>query len=235
MIGKVYYGSRSMKRYLLIGLSSLLLVGCKTDQDTVGYNQPTYTDDSSEEIDSKAKVDAATYIAAGDLASSRGQFAQASEQYKKALASKPNDQIIIRKIALSEVKSGQLNKAIESWKKYLSITNGSIEGYGSLGFAYELAGNQKEAEKTYLEGISKHPAGRLVRINYGLMLVRQNKVDQAVEQMSSVLQPHEVNYNIGSVYEQLHRKDLAQFYFKRSLECNPDFAPAKQKVASIVD
>jgi Tfp pilus assembly protein PilF len=141
----------------------------------------------------------------------------------------------MKKLALSYVKSRQLNKSIDAWKKYVDLSGGSDDAYGSLGYAYELAGNPSEAQKTYEEGVAKHPKGSLTHINYGLMLVRSEKIDLAVKQLSAVLQPHEVNYNIASVYEQMNRKDLAQFYYRRSLECNPNFAPAKQKLLVVTN
>jgi tetratricopeptide (TPR) repeat protein len=165
-----------------------------------------------------------TFVAAGDLAASRGQYGRACEQYEKALAGRPKDSGLAKKLALAYAKSGQMGKSIEAWQRYLVASDHSADAYGSLGYAYE---------QIYADGIRRHPQGALPRINYGLMLVRRNKVDEAITQMSAVLQAHEVNYNIASVYEQMGRRDLAQFYYRRSLECNPKFTPAKQKLASV--
>lgn len=218
----------------LIGCSmvALLAVGCTSDGKTqANQRQTPDPGDIAEAPMPEIRFD--TYVAAGDLAASRGQFGRAAEQYEAALKQRPKDEQTLRKLALAYAKMGQMNACIDAWKRHLSATGESAESYGSLGYAYELAGNPTEAEKVYQEGIRKHPNGALVHINYGLMLVRRNRVDEAVKQMSAVLQPHEVNYNIAGVYDQLGRRDLAQFYYRRALECNPTFTPARQKLSMV--
>ena len=206
------------------------VVGCASDNTSTGQRAPEPREITDAPM---PKINFQTYVAAGDLAASRGQHVRAAEQYGKAAALRPEDTDILRKLALSHTRNGQMKPAVEAWKKYLSATGESAEGFGSLGYAYELAGDPTSAEETYLAGIKKHPDGALVRINYGLMLVRRNKVDAAVQQMSAVLKPHEVNYNIAGVYDQMGRRDLAQFYYRRALECNPGFQPARQKLTMV--
>ena len=220
-----------MRRFGMILLAGTLIVGCEASSPrTMREDRPDIEtiQDAPEPV-----INADTYIAAGDLCVSRGQYARATEQYEKALATRPKDSGLAKKIAVAYAKSGQASKALEAWQKYLVTSDYSADAYGSLGYAYELAGDPTTAEATYREGCKKHPTGALVHINYGLMLVRRNKVDQAVVEMSAVLQPHEVNYNVASVYEQMGRRDLAQFYYRRALECKPTFSPAKQKLASV--
>ncbi len=220
-----------MRRFGMIVVAGLLIVGCEAaSPKTQREERPDIEtiQDAPEPI-----INAQTYIAAGDLSVSRGQHARAVEQYEKAFALRPKDSGLAKKIAIACASSGQTAKSLEAWQKYLVTSDHSVDAYGCLGYAYELAGEPDQAEKTYEEGIRKHPKGALIRINYGLMLVRRSKVDQAVAQMSEVLQPHEVNYNVASVYEQMGRRDLAQFYYRRALECKPTFSPAKQKLASV--
>ncbi len=210
--------------------AALTVGGCKSD----GFDSARHdhVPDGADIAEAPAPdIQFETFVAAGDLAASRGQFGRAAEQYEHGLKARPNDAPILRKVALAYAKMGQTTATIDAWKRYLVATHESADAYGTLGYAYELAGNPTEAEKTYLAGIKQHPDGALVHINYGLMLVRKNKIDEAVKQMSAVLQPHEVNYNIAGVYDQMGRRDLAQFYYRRALECNPEFSPARQKLS----
>jgi Tfp pilus assembly protein PilF len=212
---------------LMVGL----IVGCESSQQNA-HRQPTPDYETIEDAPEPG-INFETYVAAGDLALSRGRNAQAAEKYEKALKMRPKDSGLAKKLAITYSAAGQTERSIQAWKHYLVASYESADAYGSLGYAYELAGNPAEAEKTYQAGIAKHPTGALVRINYGLMLVRRGKVDDAIAQMSAVLKPHEVNYNIASVYEQMGRRDLAQFYYRRAIECNPDFSAARQKLASV--
>ena len=179
------------------------------------------------------KIEATTFIAAGDLAVSRNEFAQAAAQYRKALDIDAKNGPVVKKMALAQVKGGDMTGAVASLHRYLDVTDGSIDAYGSLGYALELSGKTDEAETIYQEGLKKHADGALIHVNYGLMLVRHARVDEAVVQLSAALQPHEVNYDIAGVYEQMGRKDLAQFYYRKSLECDPGFVPARQKLTMV--
>ncbi|MBC7784357.1 MAG: tetratricopeptide repeat protein [Burkholderiales bacterium] len=222
-----------MWQRLTIGVCGIgLICGCQSGS---ARRAPEHIDPDSASISDAPEptIKPETFVAAGDLAIARNQPKQAAEQYAKALQIRPQDPPTLRKLALAHTKAGQTTAAIEAWQSYVTATGGSSDACGSLGYAYELAGNPEEAEKVYKDGVAKNPKGSLVRINYGLMLVRHNQVDLAVQQLSAVLQPHEVNYNIASIYEQTGRPDLAQFYYRRSLECNPQFAAAKQKLAAL--
>ena len=42
-----------------------------------------------------------------------------------------------------------------------------------------------------------------------------------------------VKRSLSRIYDQLGRRDLAQFYYRRSLECNPGFTPARQKLSMV--
>ena len=221
-----------MTRNRLLGLGLLAaLAGCNNDPMNRAASQTPDPGTLAEAPTPVIKPE--TYLAAGDLAASRNQFDRAADQYEQALKAQPNDPATTKKLALVYIKSNQMPAAIETWKRYLSASKNADDAYGSLGYAYELAGKPADAESTYKLGIAAHPDGPLTHVNYGLMLVRKNKVDQAVKTLGAVLQPPEVNYNIAGVYAQLGRPDLAQFYYKRALECDPGFIPARQKLSML--
>ncbi len=220
-----------MRRRLTPLILPLVLAGCSQDRQAQNERPPTDTASIAEAPLPTIKPE--TYIAAGDLAAQRNQPQQAAEQYAKALHARPGDAPVLKKLGLAHTQAGDLAAAEETFSQYVKASGGTADAYGALGYLQELAGKQREAEKTYQEGIRKHPDGALCRINYGLMLVRRNDVEGAVTQMSAVLEPHEVNYNIASVYEQLGRRDLAHFYYNQALECKPGFLAAQQKLAMV--
>lgn len=209
-----------------------VLAGCAGDPSGEQASHVP-VDDRSIADEPMPAIKARTFIAAGDLCASKGQYDKAAFQYQQALKASPKDALTARKLALAHTKAGRMPEAVDAWKQYVTASDGSDDAYGSLGYAQELAGKPTEAEATYQAGIAKHSDGPLCRVNYGLMLVRKYDVDNAVKQLSVVLKPAEVNYNIASVYSDLGRKDLAQFYYKRALQCDPGFVPARQKLAMI--
>jgi Tfp pilus assembly protein PilF len=70
-------------------------------------------------------------------------------------------------------------------------------------------------------------------VNYGLMLVRQNRVPEAIQQLSVVLHPAEVHYNIGSVYEKMGQKDQAKAEYQKAMEIDPKFWEASARLAAL--
>jgi len=218
-------------RLALCSLCLAVLAGCHSASNNRPPEAANIDTDSLAEAPTP-QIEPQTYIAAGDLAAARQQYAQAAGQYGKALEQLPKDGPTIKKMGICQVKAGDLPGAIVTFQRYVA-TDGSADAYGSLGYAYELAKKPGDAEATYQEGIQKNPQGKLVRINYGLMLVRHARVQEAVTQLSAVLQPQEVNYDIAGVYDQMGRKDLAQFYYRKALECDPGFAPARQKLSMV--
>ena len=54
-------------------------------------------------------------------------------------------------------------------------------------------------------------------MNYGLWLARKDRVDEARAQMSAVLKPAEVHYNIASVLEMQGNKPAAKVEFAKAL------------------
>ena len=219
-----------MTRHRFAAACLIVVAGCSGNQQADPGGQVSVDDRSIADAPTPA-IKPQTFVAAGDLCASKGQFDKAAYQYQQALKTNPKDAPTARKLALARTKAGRMNEAIDAWKQYVTASDGSDDAYGSLGYAYELAAKPSEAESTYQAGITKHVDGPLCRVNYGLMLVRKYEVDNAVKQLSAVLKPAEVNYNIASVYAELGRKDLAQFYYKRALQCDPGFIPARQKLA----
>ena len=220
-----------MNRSVAVGLAmAFVAAGCASKDQTTAHRQ---VDIDSIGDGPLPDIKPETYVAAGDLAATRNNFDGAAGQYEQALKAKPDDAATTRKLALAYVKCNKLPAAIDAWKRYLAASHGNDDAYGSLGYVYELSGKPVDAEKTYQAGVVAHPDGPLTHINYGLMLVRHNDVDAAVKQLSAVLKPPEVNYDIASVYGELGRRDLAQFYYKRALECDPGFDAARQKLTML--
>lgn len=223
------------KSMLLIALTGLMgLAGCKENASTTADDHfvPDVNSRSISEVPTEA-VKPETYEATGILADSRGQFEPAARFYEKALEGKPGNVSLTKRIALCYTKLGDNAKAELWWKRYMDVSNSSADAFGCMGYAYELAGNPLSAEKTYQAGVTKYPSSPLIQTNYGLMLVRQSKVDAGLVHLNTVLKPAEANYNVGSTFEQMGRKDLAQFYYKRAIDADPGFSPAKTKLAII--
>jgi predicted Zn-dependent protease len=65
------------------------------------------------------------------------------------------------------------------------------------------------------------------------MLARQNRVDEAKEQLSVVLKADEVSYDVAAIYEQQGAYAQAKLELKRAILANPKNTAAQQKLAAL--
>ena len=178
-------------------------------------------------------ISAETRYAAGQLAESQGNPANAMKQYEEALRIKSDHVPSLYRLGVVQAQVKQYPKAIETWKRYLRATHDSAAGYGNLGFCYELSGDAEAAEGAYAKGIAKDPKSQPCRVNYGLMLARQDRMTDAITQLRAVLTPAEVSYNLGSIHEQKGRKEQAKSEYQKALSLDPHLHDAKQRLAAL--
>jgi len=57
--------------------------------------------------------------------------------------------------------------------------------------------------------------------------------EEATEQFSAVLKPAEVHYNLGSVFEQQGKPDLARAEYHKALILDPTLHDAKERLAAL--
>jgi len=178
-------------------------------------------------------IRAQTHIAAGQLAESQGDYSSAITQYKKAIALDSQSSLAVYRMGIVYSQMRAYPDAINAWTTYSRMTGGAPEASANLGFAYELSGDAGSAANTYQTGIAKSPKHTGLRVNYGLMLARSGKVDEARQQLAAVLSDAQNHYNIGSVYEIQGRKELARQEYIQAIQADPNFLDARSRLATL--
>ena len=185
------------------------------------------------EVEPEPQLNADSRFAAGLLAESQGKIDCAIIQYEQALRLNPNHVPSLYRMGVAQTKSKNYDKAIATWKQYVKATNDIASSWANLGFCYEMAGDTENAEIAYKEGLNRDAKSQSCRVNYGLFLARQNRVTEGEVQLSSVLKPDEVAYNLASIYEQQGSIAQAKQSLRKALEVNPKNADAQAKLASL--
>jgi tetratricopeptide (TPR) repeat protein len=176
---------------------------------------------------------AETRFAAGQLAESQGQFDTAIGQYREALKLNPKHLDSMFRLGAVYVQTKRFDDAVATWQRYLKLTNNSAQGFNNLALAYDAAGRRAEAEQAYQAAIARDAGHQAARVNYGLMLARRNDVDGAIAQLSAVLPPAAVQYNLGSICEQQGRIEEAKAYYRRALELDPQLRDARSRLSML--
>jgi tetratricopeptide (TPR) repeat protein len=223
-------GIQAMKSKFLFttALLAICLVGCAKNGQQQARNDPSQFEKAKE-----PPINANTHFAAGQLAEDRQQYAKAEYQYKKAIAQDNKHEQALFRLGCLQASQKRYPEAIETWKRYLKVTSGSADAYSNLAYCEELAGNPAAAESDYQRGVAKDPKNETCRVNYGLMLARHGRMNEAILQFQSVLTPAEVHYNLASVYELSNRKEMARLEYQQALELDPNMMEAKAKLAQL--
>lgn len=210
-----------------------ILVGCVPANQNGAKGGQGPIDQSKVSNAAEPEINVETIFAAGQLLETQGLPARAMEQYTKALAKDPNHVPTLYRVGIIYSQVKDYPRAIATWDTYIKATNGSAIGYSNLGFCYELSGDTAKAEKAYLAGIAADPKSQPCHVNYGLMLARNGKMDEAKAELGKVLKPAEVHYDIASVLEQMGHTDEAKAEFQRALEIQPNMRDAKERLADL--
>ena len=233
------------RRFVTLGFCAItcasLLVGCFGGNKKKQHNtaaDTTATDAKNERHDpfetmADPPLNANTRFAAGQLAESEGTPQKAIAQDREALKLDPRHQQTLFRLGAIYTDEKKFDEAIKLWQRYVEATDRSPAAYNNLALCYEKAERFNEAEKTYRAGIDRDANDSTCRVNYGLMLARQGRTDEAIAQFETVLSPAEVHYNLGAVCEQQGKKDQAKAYYQKALELDPKLHDAQARLAAL--
>lgn len=227
-----------MRKLLILGIGGLGVVGCMQNKDAMNSHRDPMAvaaehDPSKFEEAKEPALSAETLFASGALAESQGQNDKAVDQYNQALKVDPNNEKVLFHLGLVYTNAKDYPKAIATWKQYVAATHQAANGYANLGFCYELSGDTAEAEGAYRLGIGRDANSQPCRVNLGVMLGKQGRADEALDQLLVVLPAAEAHYNLGSVYQEQGKFLQARNEFDLCTKLDPRMIDAKQRLASL--
>ncbi|MCY1267207.1 type IV pilus biogenesis/stability protein PilW [compost metagenome] len=93
--------------------------------------------------------------------------------------------------------------------------------HNSQGYSYYLAGQWPEAERMYQRGISYDPSYKPLWRNYGLLLARMERYEEAVSAFEQVEPRAEASNDVGYVCLVAGRLDEAEQFFRSAIDQAP--------------
>ena len=219
-------------------LMAMLVSGCSSDKGSLqgvntGQASKMNAARSQFERSEDPPLTADTHFAAGQLNETQGAIPKAIEQYQDALKLNPKHVPSLFRLALAYSQLKRYPEAIEAWNRYIAATNQAAAGYSNLAFCQELAGDPAGAENSYKQGITRDPKNQPCRVNYGLLLTRQGRLEEARAQFSAVLTPAQVHYNIASVFQQQGHKDAARREYSEAIKADPKLIDAQTRLSEL--
>ncbi len=123
--------------------------------------------------------------------------------------------------------------AVDVWQRYVTATGGTPVAYSDLGFALDLANRPADAEAAFRSAVARDGRCEPARVNYARLLARRGDLDGAAAQLSAVLTPAEVQFDLGSVLEQQGDRPAAADRYRRALTLDPKLSDATVRLAAV--
>ncbi|HEX4053467.1 MAG TPA: tetratricopeptide repeat protein [Tepidisphaeraceae bacterium] len=222
-----------MNKAITFACLASFLCACSSHNNSATQAQRLNQDPANLPLAKDPPLKANTRFAAGQLDESQGKVDAAIHQYNAALEIDSTHLPSLYRLGVIYAEQKNYDKSIEIWHQYLTVSNNAPEGYGNLGYCYELAGNPKLAEATYQKGIEKDANNAGCRTNYGLMLARKGRIQEAVRMWNPVLTQAEIHYNLASIYLQGGRKQEAKAEYQHALNLDPTMIDARARLSDL--
>ncbi len=118
--------------------------------------------------------DALAIAGLGDVYMQSGRYADASDQYAKAVALSPNESIYYSRLGDSEFALGMVDVALRDLQKGLAINPSDQEILLYLGSIYAQTGRQAEAKQNWQKAYDLNPTSRFGHVAQQLLAEQEN-------------------------------------------------------------
>ena len=167
----------------------------------------------------------------------QGQIPAVIKKAQALIEKYPNAFIVWNILGVSTAQIGMLDKAIEAYKKTISLKPDFPEPYYNMGNVLKNHGKLDEAVAAYNKAILLKSNYEKAYNNMGLVLQGQGKIDEAIEAYNKSISlnpdsPETLN-NLGITLQHQRKLDEAIEAFKKALLLKPDFAETYNNLGSV--
>ena len=138
-------------------------------------------------------------------------------------------------LVCARIQLSYWQNSIKLFRHAIEATTDNFVAYTCLGETLRDLGMKKEALMLCTEAVRIAPNSPVAQYNFGMALLQNHKLDEAVEHLAAAarLAPcnSEIQYNLGLVLLLHGKPDEAARYFAAALVERPDFAEAHRRLA----
>ena len=140
----------------------------------------------------------------GEILTMKGDYKAAVESYQTALHLRPDMEGMKLTLGVAYVRAGDLPSAEKTFNE-LTNTSVAADAYRNLGLLYQNAGNLEEALQNFNQAARAKPLFPDVHHDMGIVYLRKQMPDQAIEQFQTVLKQQPDHgpaiLNLASAYQ----------------------------------
>jgi tetratricopeptide (TPR) repeat protein len=156
----------------------------------------------------------------------RQQYEELLADLEAALRKNPDDADALFSIGAVSYRYGRIEKAIESYKRVVSIRPRDAAAYYNLGAAYKDKGDLKEAASAFRKVIDINPDDAKAYYSLGVVYRELGDYKKACQKFEEALNADSsfapAYFSLGNVYQaNLGEPRMAVLYWKKYLKLNP--------------
>ena len=173
----------------------------------------------------------------------KGEIKEAISHYQAAITLNPNRQwtsIITQTLGfVYQENKGDLDAAISAYQSAYLLTPEDIDIYVNLGSAFYDKEDFENALTVYRSALDLDPNNAKIHCNLGFLYWGKCDTDEAIEEYELAIENdpmYDIAYNnLGVIYlDDLGRVQKSIELFKKSIECNPNYALAHFNLARAI-
>jgi tetratricopeptide (TPR) repeat protein len=155
-----------------------------------------------------------------------------ASQQKRIERARSQDPQYQYNLGLFYLNNGNIDQAIEAFKRTLSLNPQYFLAFNGLGLAHSMKGNLEEAVKHYLKCLEVNPQFTDTHNNLGILYLEMGFIDKAEEEFLKVILDRNYRsrgspyYNLARLYFTQGKYKEALNYIEKSIVENQNFADA---------
>ncbi len=164
-----------------------------------------------------------------------GNLANAIQVYEALYAATPEDAEVCHRLGIVKLRMGKASDGITYLMEAEALRPGDAAIKGDLGYGYILLGEYDIAEKFLRESLNIVPGDNRAVNNLAMAVGYQGRMDESYTLYRTVMDDAEAHSNIGYIYSQTGRSDLAMKHYNKALDINPTLKMAAEALVQMDD
>jgi tetratricopeptide (TPR) repeat protein len=161
--------------------------------------------------------------------------------YSRIISVSAATAVLIAMILLTRIQAGYWLDSGTLYKHTIEVTKNNFIILGNYGYYLATQGKFEEGMNYLMEARRIRPNDMFVRENICIVLLDQNKNDEAIEYLNDTLQKagnwpetYKLYCGLGLAYERKGELSAALTNYNKALELKPDYTPAQNGLASVL-
>lgn len=210
-------------------LSSAALAGCASDQKAAGspgsfpWLATTDAPGSRKDLKDVTRLDL-TYA---QWQEQLGNFNAAEDSYRRVLQEHPGSVDAMIGLARLEQLAGRSESAEKAYVRAVRSAPANAQALDALGQFYASEKRWSEAASAHASASKAEPANTVYRHHYAVALARSGNSGEALTQFKQAVGDAEGHYNLGYIFYEQGRADLAEREFLQAVTLRPDLDAAQ--------